>query len=489
MVLAELRNKAGQLAAEIRKLGEAAQERRAKGQPLFDESSQAAYDKVNKEYDELRAKIDDEEKADALMNRVKQIEEEQARSTRHGRAMPGLDDTIPGESRTYGDAGFEDRSAAQAFAQREVDKRNAMAAFLLLADDLNHEKVSRSQIESCQRLGFDPYKRSGIKVDTLQTTQLQDLQRQARSTIRYKDIDVRNLARPDANSGAELVPQTFAATFELAMLATSPMLAYVDTISTSTGENFLWPIGNDTFVEGALADESADLNSVTQTMPHLTRLTLGAFDYHSRFIKVTEQLLRDSIVNIDQIVATMIGERLGRILLRHATVGTGSGQPAGVVTDSVAGVAGATTTTITYANLLGLQHSVDPSYRGNGVFMAHDQVIRVLRGLLDSQNRPLWQSGLQEGAPDRLLGQPIIYNQYMASSVAANAITMLYGDMSYYKLRRVGGMTMRRLVERFAETREVGFIGYISADGRLQKPGGSNAADVCPVKRLTQPAS
>lgn len=480
MVLQELRNKAGQLAAEIRKLGEAAQERRAKGQPLFDESSQSAYDKVNKEYDEIRSKIDDEEKADALMSRVKQIEEDQARSTRHGRAMPGLDDAIPGENRTYGDAGFEDRSEARAFAQREIDKRNALAAFFL------QRNLPQNVRESCERLGFD-YRNEELTAGLLDTQAHNELRAKARRTANIREIDTRALTKGGSNAGAELVPQTFAATFELAMLATSPMLAFVDTITTSSGENFLWPIGNDTFVEGAIAAESADLNAVTQTDPHLTRLTLGAFDYHSRFLKVTEQLLRDSIVNVDQIVATMLGERLGRILLRHATVGTGTTQPFGVVTDSVAGATAATATTITYANLLALQHSVDPAYRPNAVFMAHDSVIQVLRGLLDSQNRPLWQSGLQEGIPDRLLGQPIIYNQYMASTVATTNITMLYGDMSFYKLRRVGGMTMRRLVERFAETREVGFIGYISADGRLQKPGGSNAAAVCPVKRLTQP--
>jgi HK97 family phage major capsid protein len=118
--------------------------------------------------------------------------------------------------------------------------------------------------------------------------------------------------------------------------------------------------------------------------------------------------------------------------------------------------------------------------------MANDNVIKTLRLLNDSTNRPLWSSGLADGIPDTLLGQPIIYNQYMASAVTTTNITMVYGDMSYYKLRRVGSMSMRRLVERFAETREVAFIGYMDADGRLQKPGGGNATAVCPVKRMTQ---
>jgi HK97 family phage major capsid protein len=484
MELLELRNKSAQLSSEIKKQAAEAEARKAKGEPIFNESSKNAWDQVNAEYDSVRSQIADAESAESLVSRVRQVEEDQNRSTRHGRQMPGLDDTLPGESRTYGDAGF-DRDEARHFAQREADKRNALAAFLLACDGDDSLVDARMQ-ESCERIGFNFRNKSKIGFRALDTESHKQLQRQARKTANIRDIDVRGLTKGGSTSGAELVPQTFAATFELAMLATSPMLAYVDTITTTDGNNFLWPVGNDTAVEGAIAAEVADINAVTQTDPNLVRLTLGAYAYHSRFLKVSEQLLRDSIVNVDQIVATMLGERLGRILLRHITVGTGTGQPFGVVVDAVAGRTSASATAISTVDLIELQHSVDPAYRPNGTFMANDNVIKTLRLLNDSQGRPLWASGLRDAVPDTILGQPIIYNQYMASAVATTNITMVYGDLSYYKLRRVGAMSMRRLVERFAETREVAFIGYMDADGRLQKPGGGNAAAVCPVKRLTQ---
>lgn len=487
MSLTEDRNKLSQLAAQIRKQADEFQKRKSDYEKdssvqLWPEGSKKAWDELNSEYDQLKRSIEDSEAASALEARVNQINEDEKRSTRNGKHMPGLDDRIPGSNETYGEAGFG-RDEARQFAQTEADKRQALAAFLLRG--YGPGKITSRMKEACQRLEFD-YNEEEVDFRSLDLMSLKELQRQARQTNNIRDIDIRGLSKGGSATGAELVPQTFAATFELAMLATSPMLAYVDTITTSTGENFLWPIGNDTFVEGAIAAEAADLNAVTQTDPSLARLTLGAFDYHSRFLKVTEQLLRDSIVNVDQIVATMLGERLARILTRHFTVGTGTTQPFGVVTDAVNGRTTASATAISYTDLVQLQHSVDPAYRGGATFMAHDSIIATLRLLVDSQNRPLWQSGLQDGIPDRLLGQPIIYNQYMASSVATTNITMLYGDMSYYKVRRVGGMQMRRLVERFAETREVGFIGYVSADGRLQKPTGTNAAAVCPVKRMTQ---
>jgi HK97 family phage major capsid protein len=92
-------------------------------------------------------------------------------------------------------------------------------------------------------------------------------------------------------------------------------------------------------------------------------------------------------------------------------------------------------------------------------------------------------SGIREGIPDTLLGQPLIYNQYMASTIATTNITMLYGDLSYQKVRRVGSMRLIRAQERFIEFLETGFLGYMGFDSRLAR---WTAAGPCPVKRLTQ---
>jgi HK97 family phage major capsid protein len=474
-----LKEKLQAAANEIRKQSAEFEKRKQAGSELWPDNTKAAWDSANAEYDNLRSESEKEDQSKAILDRVAKINEDEARSTRHGKQMPGLDDYIPGTNDTYGSAGYE-RDEARNVAQTEADKRQALAAFFLRG--YGSSKIDSRMKAACERLKFNP-EDDEVSFRALDTQSLGELQRQARKTSNIRNIEVRGLTKGGSGTGAELVPQTFATTFELAMLATSPMLAYVDTMTTSTGEPFLFPLGNDTAVEGAIAAEAADISAVTQTDPALTRLTLGAYDYHSRFLKVTEQLLRDSIVNVDQIVAVMLGERLSRILTRHFTVGTGSSQPFGVTVDAAAGRTTASATAISTVDLIELQHSVDPAYRGNGTFMAHDSIIKTIRLLNDTTGRPLWASGLRDAVPDTILGQPIIYNQYMASAVTTGLLTMVYGDMSYYKVRRVGGMTMRRLVERFAETREVGFIGYVSADGRMAKWA---SATVCPIKKMTQ---
>jgi len=484
VAIAEKRQKAAQLANEIKKLGSEFQQRQSAQEKdpsvnLWPDETRSAWDRVNSEYDQLVEQINTEESSAAINERMAKVTEDQKRSTRHGRQMPGLDDTMPGESRTYGDAGF-DRDEAKKYAQREDDKRLAFQSYLVrhAAPHL----VTDKHRDACQRLGFSPDS-AEIRVPLMDTESLKHMRSQARRTNAIRDIEVRKMNKPTTGAGPELVPQTFLATFELAMLATSPMFAYTDTITTASGEDMLFPVGNDTAVTGVLVTEGNDLSSDTQTDPVLERLTLRAYDYSSRFIRVSQQLQRDAIVDVDQIVATLLGERLGRITMQHATVGTGSSQPQGVVTGSAAGVTAAAAAAIATSDLIRLQHSVDPMYRGNGVFMCHDLVTQALRLLNDTTGRPLWMSGIREGIPDTLLGQPLIYNQYMASTIATTNITMLYGDLSYQKVRRVGSMRLIRAQERFIEFLETGFLGYMGFDSRLAR---WTAAGPCPVKRLTQ---
>jgi HK97 family phage major capsid protein len=66
----------------------------------------------------------------------------------------------------------------------------------------------------------------------------------------------------------------------------------------------------------------------------------------------------------------------------------------------------------------------------------------------------------------------------MASSMAADADLLLFGDFSKYIIRDTGRICIRRLVERYAEYDQTSFIGFMSTDGGLQDAG------THPVKKL-----
>src|SRR5690606_39002505 len=108
-----------------------------------------------------------------------------------------------------------------------------------------------------------------------------------------------------------------------------------------------------------------------------------AFKYSSKPVLVSAELLQDSAFDLNQILADMLGERLGRILNEHFTTGTGTGQPNGIVTAAATGVTGGVSATpaITGDNLIDLVHSVDPAYRTGARFMMADSTIALVRKL------------------------------------------------------------------------------------------------------------
>ena len=56
--------------------------------------------------------------------------------------------------------------------------------------------------------------------------------------------------------------------------------------------------------------------------------------------------------------------------------------------------------------------------------------------------------------------------------MAAGANSILFGDLSKFKVRRVkGDLSVTRLVERYAEYAQVGFIGFQRADSNLIDAG------------------
>jgi HK97 family phage major capsid protein len=199
----------------------------------------------------------------------------------------------------------------------------------------------------------------------------------------------------------------------------------------------------------------------------LSKVTLGSFMYTSDFIKVPYSLLRDSFVDFNMIVTDVIAERVGRVINTHATIGTGSGQPTGIVTASTQGVAAAASA-ITLDNILGLVHSVDPAYRGaNSKFMLNDSTLMAIRTLKDGQGRYVWDMGnITQGVAPTLWGYGYQINQDMPS-IGTGLKSMLFGDMSKYRIRKVGGARLKRLEERFVENDQVAFVYLEAFDGNL----------------------
>ena len=120
-------------------------------------------------------------------------------------------------------------------------------------------------------------------------------------------------------------------------------------------------------------------------------------------------LVEDSYFDMDQLVARLLGIRLGRLYNNKCTVGSGTAEPTGIVTaaanaGNILQLTTGNTATIDYNNLVELEGLVDPAYRENpaSMWMFSDATLKLLKKLVDGNDRPLWQPGLTAsfaGAP------------------------------------------------------------------------------------------
>jgi HK97 family phage major capsid protein len=318
---------------------------------------------------------------------------------------------------------------------------------------------------------FRDYLRHGM--DALDVEQRQALLRRRFDTSRMSAAEQRAFTAGTGNQGGFTVPQDFLNQLEIALRAYGGMMTVADVMRTDTGATLPMPTMNYTNVLATIIGEGAASN-VDGTTPFGVA-NLGAFTYRSPMLQVSYEFLQDTSFGEQFIIDSLSGS-IARAVNAHATVGTGTGQPRGVALDAVSGKVGLTgqTTSVIYDDLVDLVHSVDPAYRPMSQFMMHDTTVRQIRKIKDTSGRPIWlpgyESGVAVGVPDTLMGYGYQVNQDVAV-MAANARSIMFGNFKKYKLRIVRDVTALRLVERYADNLQVGFMLFMRADGRLLDAG------------------
>ena len=274
------------------------------------------------------------------------------------------------------------------------------------------------------------------------------------------------------SGGGYTVPQGFYDELQDAQKAyggmMEPGVAFV--CDTSTGNPLPIPTDNDTTNSGAILTENTQVGTQDITFGSIN---LGAYTYTSKLVLVSNQLLQDSAFNLDSFLAGKLGTRIARAINTHFTVGTGSGQPNGVITAATAGPVGAAgeTTSLVFDDLINLEHSVDPAYRKNARFMFADDTLKAIKKLKDNQGRYIWDPGLTVAKePATINSYQYTVNQDMPV-MAANAKSVAFGDFSKYFIRRIVGTQVLRLTERYADYNQTGFVAFQRWDGNLIDAG------------------
>lgn len=276
------------------------------------------------------------------------------------------------------------------------------------------------------------------------------------------------------SEGGFTVPTETAKTLIDALKKFGGMREVSTVISTSAGHEMSWPTSDGTSEEGEILGENEaadDADPVFGTKP------LVVYKFSSKVVTVPIELLQDSTIDIEAFIRSRLAQRLGRITNKKFTIGTGSGEPTGIITAATRGVLGGSgyDDNLDFDHLIDLEHSVDPAYResGNCRFMFNDSTLKVLKKLKDEQSRPIWLPGVDVKEPSSILGYRYTINQQVAA-MAANAKSVLFGDFSHYVIRDAMQVTYSRYTDSAYDKKgQVGFLAKLRSGGNFMDVGGA----------------
>lgn len=194
------------------------------------------------------------------------------------------------------------------------------------------------------------------------------------------------------------------------VLETSPMrrVASIEVISSDELEVIQ---DKDTATSG-WTTEAASISD-TDT-PQFAKKTIPVHELYAQ-PKATQKLIDDAAIDIEGWLAAKIADSFSAKENTAFISGDGVGKPRGILTytsgtswGQIQQVSSGSSGAVTANGIIALYYALKESYAIRATFMMNRATIEDVRQLKDNNNQYLWQPGLSAGAPDTLLGVPVI---------------------------------------------------------------------------------
>lgn len=320
--------------------------------------------------------------------------------------------------------------------------------------------------------GFDTWRQDPDNVDVqtrafwdLMTSPLQDGRFEAEMAgLGDEEFRVLSLG---ASGGQYLVPADVTAQVAQAAAATSAIARLALTVTTATGEPLTLPA----MTTIGAASWTPESNAYTLSDSVFSQVALSAFK-STCLIAVSEELVRDSAVPLDGLLAGIVGLRLGTLQGTAFAQGNGTTQPLGAVAASspytVTTAATGSTTLFKGADILAAYLALAPEYRATASWVFHPTDFGRLAFTLDSAGAAAF--GSLNAAIPTLLGRPVYIDAGLPAP-SASAKSAIFGDLARgYAVRRVESPGLQRLDEVRSDSGQVTYRAAERVDGRPSVP-------------------
>jgi HK97 family phage major capsid protein len=353
--------------------------------------------------------------------------------------------------------------AAITAESRQEDKVRMEAAQKHDAEALERYASSDTEKAALANKVLNGYLR-GVSVDELSPTERAIYQD---AKLRAQNIGV------DAKGGFTTT-ETFSRNVIKTLQFYGGMLSVVDVMTTTDGNPMNVSTNDDT---ANAAVEIAEAALAGQTDTDFGRIVFGAHKYTSGVFKLSNELLTDTIIDIQGLVLENIDNRFGRTFNNRFTLGDAVNKPQGLfegafLAEGAEALAG---DVINYDTLVDIKTALDRAYLNkNAKWMFSQATEGVIRKLKDTTGQPIWSMGdMTLGNPATILGNSYEINNDMPE--LDNNLDGLpfigFGDFKKaYRARFVNSVVIKRLEELYALTDEVGFVSFMRVDGQILDP-------------------
>ena len=368
-------------------------------------------------------------------------------------------------------------------AKAFLDSRRNEQGLLSAEDTATYEKMEADvvslgkEIERLERQAVMDLElaRPTSSAITHRPGQSQEPEKTGRASSEYKaafwkamknksSFEVQNALQVGTDSeGGYLVPDEFERTLVEALQEENLFRQLATIITTSSGDRKIPVVASKG--TASWVDEEG---TIPESDDAFGQVSIGAYKL-ATMIKVSEELLSDSVFNLERYIAKEFGRRIGAKEEEAFFVGDGTGKPTGIFHSTGGagvGVTAASASAITIDEIMDLFYSLKSPYRKNAAFVTNDATIKAIRKLKDGNGQYLWQPSVTAGQPDSLLNRPLKTSAYVPV-IASAAKTIAFGDFSYYWVADRQGRSFQRLNELFAVTGQVGFKATQRVDGKL----------------------
>ena len=295
-----------------------------------------------------------------------------------------------------------------------------------------------------------------------------DYKRAFWNTMRNKNsMEIRNALKIGTDSeGGYLVPDEFESILVEGLLEENIFRQMAKVITTTSGDRKIPVVAS----RGTAAwiDEELPISDSDDTFG---QVSIGAYKL-ATMIKISEELLNDSVFNLQAYIAQEFARRIGSKEEEAFFIGDGTGKPTGIfhtTGGAQLGITAAAQSAIKMDEILDLFYSLKAPYRKNATFIMNDATVKEIRKLKDGSGQYLWQPSIIAGEPDTILNRPVKTSSYVPT-LDAGAKAIAFGDFGYYWVADRQGRSFQRLNELYAATGQVGFKATQRVDGKLILP-------------------